>query len=110
MKIEKPWGSFEVIVDEPKYKVKRLVIHDGQSISLQYHNHRLESWVVVSGIGEYVLGRTEGSLFPGKTVVIPIRTVHRITAEEELVIIETQVGECEEEDIVRLKDNYGRID
>ena len=86
MKIEKPWGSFEVIVDEPKYKVKRLIIHDGQSISLQYHNYRLESWVVVSGIGEYVLGRTEGSLFPGKTVVIPIRTVHRTVSYTHLTL------------------------
>ena len=86
MKTEKPWGSFEVIVDEPKYKVKRLIIHDDQSISLQYHNHRLESWVVVSGIGEYVLGRTEGSLFPGKTVVIPIRTVHRLLPKKNLLL------------------------
>jgi len=105
---ERPWGSYEVLLDEPKYKVKRLVIEEDQSISLQYHNKREEHWVVVSGTGSYILGYATGSLFPGKSLIVPIKTIHRITAEERLTIIETQIGNCVEEDIVRLDDKYKR--
>ena len=105
---ERPWGSYEILLDEPKYKVKRLTIKEDQSISLQYHNQREEHWVVVSGTGKYVLGYAEGPLFPGKSILIPVKTLHRITAEKELTIIETQIGDCTEEDIVRLNDKYGR--
>ena len=48
---QKPWGTYEVLLDEPTYKVKRLVLHPYQQFSLQYHNHREEHWAVVAGSG-----------------------------------------------------------
>jgi len=48
---ERPWGTYEVLLDEPNYKVKRIVINPEQKFSLQYHEHRSEYWTVVSGFG-----------------------------------------------------------
>ena len=47
----KPWGSYEVLLDEPNYKVKRIVVDAYQRFSLQYHKHREEHWVIVDGSG-----------------------------------------------------------
>ena len=47
----KPWGSYEVLLDEPNYKVKRIVVDAYQRFSLQYHTHREEHWVIVDGSG-----------------------------------------------------------
>ena len=47
MKVKKPWGAYEVLLDEPNYKVKRIVVHPYERFSLQYHKHREEHWVIV---------------------------------------------------------------
>ena len=51
MKVKKPWGTYEVLLDEPNYKVKRIVVHPYERFSLQYHKHREEHWVIVEGDG-----------------------------------------------------------
>ena len=51
MIVKKPWGTYEVLLDEPTYKVKRIVVHPYERFSLQYHKHREEHWVVVEGDG-----------------------------------------------------------
>ena len=51
MIVKKPWGTYEVLLDEPNYKVKRIVVHPYERFSLQYHKHREEHWVVVEGDG-----------------------------------------------------------
>lgn len=111
---DRPWGRFEVLLDSPSYKVKRLTIHPGQRISLQRHRRRKEYWTVVLGAAYTELEedlRTVGSCVsaPG-AFVIPISTWHRVTNNwlEDLVIIEVQIGECDEEDIERREDDYGR--
>ena len=105
----RPWGTYEVLLDEPDYKVKRIIVNPNQQFSLQYHNHREEHWAVVGGSGNILVGEMLEESFIGSFWVIPKKTLHRATAGPDgLVFIETQVGDCYEEDIVRLEDDYGR--
>lgn len=107
---ERPWGTYEVLLDEPNYKVKRIVVNPNQKFSLQYHEHRSEFWTIVSGFGTVILDDTAAPATPGTFWYIPRNAIHRaIAGEDELVFIETQIGDCREEDIVRLDDIYGRV-
>ena len=57
------------------------------------------------------VGNKEFSLEAGNSVIIPQNTVHRVTntGSETLVFVEIQVGDhLEEDDIIRLDDDYGR--
>ena len=106
----RPWGTYEVLIDEPTYKVKRIIILPNQQLSLQYHNHREEHWTVVSGFGVIRIGDDEKQATVGSRWVIPIKQLHRAKAgDEHLVFIETQLGDCIEDDIIRLEDQYGRV-
>ena len=107
----RPWGTYEVLLDEPDYKVKRIIVNPNQQFSLQYHDHREEHWAVVGGSGNILVGEMLEESFIGSFWVIPRKTLHRATAGPDgLIFIETQVGECYEEDIVRLEDDYGRLE
>ena len=111
MKVKKPWGSYEVLLDEPNYKVKRIVVHPYERFSLQYHKHREEHWVVVEGDGIVQVNKKEYPAIPRSHWVILPKQNHRATAGSNgLVFIETQTGDCREEDIIRLEDDYGRLD
>ena len=109
---ERPWGAWELLAMGPNYKVKRLVILPGQRLSLQYHHHRSEHWVVVQGQALVVRDGEQMWLNPDDTTYIPVRGIHRIAnpGTEPVVIIEVQVGQCLEDDIVRIEDDYGRAD
>lgn len=102
----RPWGKWEVLEVDQGYKVKRLTVDYGKSLSKQYHNHRSETWCVVQGTGEIEVDGVKSTITVGDTIVIPIRAVHKVTGMSKtapLVVIETQMGEqCVEEDIVRL--------
>jgi len=107
---EKPWGTYEVLLDELNYKVKRIVVNPEQKFSLQYHEHRSEYWTVVSGSGFVEIDNETHEAVPNTFWYIPRRAVHRASAgKDALVFIETQIGDCREEDIIRLDDIYGRI-
>ena len=110
MQIEKrPWGSYEILLDEPTYKVKRITVEPQQQLSLQYHNFRDEHWTIVEGTGIVRVGEDHINVKVGDRVLIPKLSIHRATAQDDrLVFIEVQLGKCEEEDIVRLEDSYGR--
>ena len=78
-------------------------------IYLQYHKHQTENWVVVQGIVLLTPGDSEKIIRPGEYCVIPKGQIHRLSAGDEgVMFIEVQQGICEEEDIVRLSDDYGR--
>lgn len=110
MIFERPWGTYEVLLDEPNYKVKRIVVNPNQQLSLQYHNHRDEYWTIVEGRGKINLNGREHQLYPKDSWYIPIRAIHRASADTEgLTFIEVQIGQCDEDDIVRLQDDYGRL-
>jgi len=110
MQIEKrPWGSYEVLLDEPTYKVKRITVEPQQQLSLQFHNFREEHWTIVEGGGTIRVGECTFNANVGDRILIPKLAVHRATADsKKLVFIEVQLGKCEEEDITRLEDSYGR--
>ncbi len=106
----RPWGRWEEYLNEPGYRVKRIIVNPGQRLSLQKHEHRKEHWVIVSGEGVFHLDGDERRVREGDSVFIPLKGVHRIHNDRDqfLVIIETQLGLCIEDDIIRLEDDYGR--
>ncbi len=108
----RPWGYFEVLLDEPGYKVKRLVVEPGARLSLQLHRHRSEHWHIAIGKGLATVGEQEILVQEGRSVDIPANTQHRIenSGESPLTFIEIQRGErLDEDDIVRVQDDYGRV-
>lgn len=107
----RPWGSFEVILEEDNYKVKRINVKPKQRLSLQYHHHRDEVWVIVQGTGIITRGDDEIKCSKGDFVSIPSKAKHRVenTGSEDLIFIEVQNGSyLGEDDIVRLQDDYNR--
>jgi mannose-6-phosphate isomerase-like protein (cupin superfamily) len=106
---ERPWGWFETIQEGEKYKVKRLFIKQGCRISLQSHEQRDEHWVVISGFGRVELEDLERHIGAGGHIFVPKKQKHRITAAKDMLIIEVQMGVCDEKDIRRYEDDYGRV-
>ena len=107
---KRPWGGFTVLLDEEGYKVKKLVINPSGKLSLQLHRQRDEHWFVLSGAGLLTLGNTTKEIAANDVVTVEKYTVHSVSclSEKPLVLIEIQTGKCNEEDIVRLEDKYGR--
>lgn len=107
----RPWGTFEVLADSRGYKVKKLVVNPGASISLQRHQRRSEHWVVVSG--EAVLEKEGVSqrLQQNQSAYIAPGELHRLSNQQKtpVELIEVQTGEqIDEDDIERFADDYGR--
>ena len=108
---ERPWGSFEHLLDEPYCKVKRIIVKPGQRLSYQYHHERTEHWVIVQGDAIVTLNDEEHIFTEGMVVEIPVGTKHRVENkfDKNLIFIETQTGTYfGEDDIVRIEDDYGR--
>jgi cytidyltransferase-like protein len=114
----RPWGVYYVLEDQPTFKVKKIIVKEGQRLSLQSHKHRSEHWVVVDGIATLQI-RTEADpshighqiLQPNQSCYIPQGHVHRLAnhGTTPLVIIEVQTGNYTgEDDIVRYEDDYAR--
>jgi mannose-1-phosphate guanylyltransferase / mannose-6-phosphate isomerase len=107
----RPWGGFETLAEAGGYKVKRICVAPGQSLSLQYHHQRSEHWVVVRGQALVQVGTQAYTTGPGQHRFIPLGEQHRLTniGAVDLVLIEVQCGAyLGEDDIVRLDDRYGR--
>ena len=107
----KPWGHYTILATGPGYVAKRLELSPHSATSLQKHAHRSEHWVVVEGVADIVAGDRHQSLKVGQSAAIETGQVHRISnnTNTPLVIVETQIGRrCDEEDIVRVEDRYGR--
>lgn len=110
---ERPWGSYEVLEEKPGFKVKVLEVKPGARLSLQRHARRSEHWVVVEGVADVVCGEQELQLGQGEHIHIPPETNHRLgnSGNVKLAIIEVQLGDyLGEDDIVRLEDDYKRIE
>ncbi|MBT2298883.1 mannose-1-phosphate guanylyltransferase/mannose-6-phosphate isomerase [Variovorax paradoxus] len=109
--VHRPWGTYASLKEEDGYKVKRITVKPGESLSLQYHYQRAEHWVVVQGSAIVQIGDVEHPTRPGEYRYIPLKEKHRLTnvGKDELVLIEVQCGTyLGEDDIVRLADTYGR--
>ena len=112
-RLYRPWGySQETDIGE-RFKVKRLVVNPGASLSLQRHAKRSEHWVVVRGVATVVRGEETLRLHADQSIYIPLGEVHRLeNAEDEpLHVIEVQTGDyLGEDDIERFEDVYGRTE
>jgi mannose-1-phosphate guanylyltransferase/mannose-6-phosphate isomerase len=110
-KVYRPWGWYDSIDEEERFKVKRIQVKPGASLSLQKHHHRAEHWVVVRGTAEVTCGDKVMLLTENQSTYIPLGEVHRLAnpGAIPLEIIEVQSGSyLGEDDIVRFEDTYGR--
>jgi mannose-6-phosphate isomerase len=108
---ERPWGSYEVLLDAPDHKVKQMCVKPGTSLSYQVHARRSEHWFIVRGVGAVTLDGLRREVSPGCAVDVALGTAHRIenVGSDDLVFIEVQHGEYfGEDDITRLDDDFGR--
>jgi len=111
-KVEKPWGSYENLMDEEYGKVKRIIIKPGESPSYQYHHKRSEVWAILTGLAKIKIDGKVTCHNPGEIVIIPKEHKHQIEniGDDDLIFVEVQVGEYfGEDDIVRVEDKYGRV-
>ena len=111
--VHRPWGTYTVLEEGPRFKIKRIVVKSGASLSLQMHRHRSEHWVVVSGEAIVVNGERELHVRVNESTYIPAGHKHRLAnhGPVDLVMIEVQSGDyVGEDDIVRFDDRYGRHD
>ncbi|MDP1574535.1 MAG: mannose-1-phosphate guanylyltransferase/mannose-6-phosphate isomerase [Coxiellaceae bacterium] len=109
--MHRPWGSYEILSQGPHFKVKRIMVNPGATLSLQVHQHRAEHWVVVSGVADVINGDQAFSLKANESTYISQNSLHRLSnsQQEMLVIIEVQSGNyLGEDDIKRLDDVYNR--
>lgn len=107
----RPWGFFEVLSESENFKVKKIFINPGASLSLQKHKHRSEHWVVANGIAKVTIDDQIKMLESGESVFVPQGSVHRVenTCKTRLILIEVQIGTyLGEDDIVRYEDIYSR--
>ena len=109
--VYRPWGSYTVLEEQPRFQIKRITVTPGAKLSLQMHHHRHEHWVVVSGTARIVNGEEEILLHENQSTYIPAGTVHRLENPGviPLELIEVQNGSyLGEDDIQRFDDVYGR--
>jgi mannose-1-phosphate guanylyltransferase/mannose-6-phosphate isomerase len=111
-KVQRPWGWYDSLEEADNFKVKRILVNPGACLSLQKHAHRAEHWIVVRGTAEITCGDKRFTLNQNESTYIPVGAVHRLTniGDIALEMIEVQSGSyLGEDDIVRLEDNYGRV-
>ncbi len=111
-KVHRPWGWYDSIDEDLRFKVKRIQVRPKASLSLQKHHHRAEHWIVVKGTAEITNGDKVLILTENESTYIPLGAVHRLSnpGSIPLEIIEVQSGSyLGEDDIVRFEDTYGRV-
>lgn len=109
--VSRPWGTYTLLEEGARFKIKRIVVKPGGKLSLQMHHHRSEHWVVVRGTAKVTNDEREFLLHTDQSTYIPTGTKHRLEnpGKVELVLIEVQSGDyVGEDDIVRIEDRYGR--
>ena len=109
---QRPWGTFTVLDEGENFKVKRIEVLPGKRLSYQKHSQRAEHWFVVQGKAKVTLDDRDIILAAGQAIDIAIGSAHRIEnpGDDVLVFIEVQRGAyLGEDDIVRLRDDFGRL-
>lgn len=109
--VVRPWGTYTVLEDSAHFKIKRIEVKPGASLSLQMHHHRSEHWVVVHGVAKVINGDQEILIQRNESTYIPSGQRHRLEnpGAQPCVMIEVQCGDyLGEDDIVRFEDSYGR--
>lgn len=109
--VYRPWGTYTILEESTRFKIKRIEVKPGGKLSLQMHHHRSEHWVVVVGMAKVTNGDNEILVNTNESTYIPAGHKHRLenVGVVPLVMIEVQSGEyLGEDDIVRFEDQYGR--
>ena len=107
----RPWGSYTILEEGPRYKIKRIVVKPAQKLSHQLHYHRSEHWIIVKGTAKVTIGKTTSLVHENESTYVPKSTMHRLEnpGKVPLEMIEVQNGEyVGEDDIERFDDVYGR--
>lgn len=107
----RPWGSYTVLEEGVGFKIKRILVKPGGTLSLQMHYHRNEHWIVVSGTATVMVEGQEKLIHTNQSSYIPAGIQHRLSnaGKIDLILIEVQTGQyLEEDDIIRLDDTYNR--
>lgn len=108
----RPWGEWRVVDIGEGFAIKRITVRPGARLSLQYHHHRAEHWLIVQGHGRITRDRDLIEVAAVQSVDIPLGALHRVenTGDVDLIIVEIQHGALlDENDIVRVEDDYRRI-
>lgn len=111
IQVHRPWGNYQSLDNGARYQVKRIVVKKGGRLSLQYHHHRAEHWIVVRGTARVTIGDDVKTLHENQSIYIPMGTSHRLENPGmiDLELIEVQTGSyLGEDDIVRIEDDYRR--
>lgn len=104
------WGHFEQFVLNEPSTVKLIYVDSGKRLSLQYHHNRTEFWKIVKGPVRVQVGENKKILQTGEAIVVPMKIKHRIEGVgTDAIILEISKGEFDENDIVRIEDDYNRI-
>mgnify|MGYP001163841087 FL=1 len=109
--VQRPWGKYDSIDHDKGFQVKRITVNSGQKLSVQSHKHRSEHWVVVSGRAKIHYGDKSFEIGVNESTYHDKEVIHALENpyEEELILIEVQVGDyVGEDDIIRYSDIYGR--
>tara|TARA_S200000501_G_C20782722_1_gene725778 strand:+ start:34 stop:849 length:816 start_codon:yes stop_codon:yes gene_type:complete len=110
-KVFRPWGNYTSLVEGNRWQVKQITVKPGEKLSLQYHHHRAEHWVVVKGTAKVEIDGKKKILGENQSIYIPIGAKHRLynPGKITLTLIEVQSGSyLGEDDIIRVEDAYGR--
>jgi mannose-1-phosphate guanylyltransferase/mannose-6-phosphate isomerase len=109
--VHRPWGTYRTVAAGDRYQVKRITVKPGCKLSMQFHHHRAEHWVVVRGTARVTCGTEVKLLHENQSTYIPLGEMHRLENPGmlDLELIEVQSGAyLGEDDIVRVDDAYGR--
>ena len=107
------WGKYTLLTESEGYRLRKIEMDPGASLTMQMHYHRSEHWIVVTGKAEVVNGEETLQLNANQSTYIKKGDIHRLIniGTEDLVLIEVQCGDyLGEDDIVRYEDTYGRVD
>ena len=110
-KVYRPWGNYFSVDEDQKWKIKKIEVNPGASLSLQLHEKRAEHWIVVKGVAKVQINDEDLFLSENQSTYIPLGAKHRLSnpGKMSLVLIEVQSGSyLGEDDILRFKDDYGR--
>lgn len=109
--IYRPWGRSDVVVQTPRFNVNRITVKPGGAFSMQMHHHRAEHWVILAGTGQITVNGKQFLLTENQSTFIPIGAEHCLEnpGRIPLEVLEIQSGSyLGEDDIIRIKDQYGR--
>lgn len=107
----RPWGKFRSFPYRYASSIKIITVNPGESLSLQYHNHRSEFWIVLDSGLEVTVSQRVWQPEPDEEIFIPEKTPHRLRClgQKQARVMEIWIGDSQESDLVRLKDRYGRV-